>query len=186
MTVETVAEVVPREFAGEITTHLNIVIGEMIGHGALTESDRTEIEQLMLLRLAKGFKNYDPKRSKPTSFAVMLIERERAEIFSRRMRRGEDVFPAPYNDELLIPSDEFGGATPIDPQYSNNIDKDARMVDFYEILNSLPERQRKLCLAYLETGSWRKAAKMVNISGNSYVPDTIIPQLREAFRELHE
>lgn len=183
MKFDTLSSIVPSEYAGQICKHVNHVIHGMLGHAALTEADREDLEQSLLLRLSSAFKKYDPAKSNPATFASRIIDRWRASVYINRIRKKLDEFPDQF-DEALNSEKTFVADW---QQFEDNCDRLIRILETREVIDALPEHLQKFCEAFMKTGTLRGAAKLLGIKSKSYLENYILPSLRTAFSEVkHE
>ncbi len=170
---------------------IRIKARQLVGKAGLTEDDRCDLEQELMIDLLQRMRHFNPTKAKKTTFMTRIVERHIATLLEARHAQCRDwrlcrvSLNSPCeNDkgdtfELIdwVNSDGcFGNPEPESRERAvNNI-----RVDIEGVLNALPDDLRDLCNRLHESN-------MAEIARETGVPRTTLYDklaiIREAFRE---
>ncbi|QBG46037.1 sigma-70 family RNA polymerase sigma factor [Verrucomicrobia bacterium S94] len=163
----------------------------LIGKAGLTESDRPDLEQELMIDLLERMKRYNPAKAKKTTFMARIVERRIASLLEKRFAQRRDcrlcstslneIVPGNYGDRDqrvdLLSSDLNPASKTSEPLERKSGDM---QIDLEEVIASLPEQLRDLC-ERLRTSNMMEISRDTGICrGTLYYRLTL---LREAFQE---
>jgi RNA polymerase sigma-70 factor (ECF subfamily) len=163
----------------------------LIGKAGLTESDRPDLEQELMIDLLERIKHFNPAIAKKTTFMARIVERRIASLLEMRYAQRRDCRrcttslndPAPgsQNESLergdLMPSDCLSSRSEREPTERRTGDM---RIDMETVIESLPEQLRDLC-ERLKTSNMQEISRETGICrGTLYYR---LSRLREAFLE---
>lgn len=161
----------------------------LVGKAGLTESDRPDLEQELMIDLLERMKRYNPAKAKKTTFMARIVERRIASLLELRYAQRRDCRrctaslndPAPGSrDESmergdLMTGDGFDSFPNSEPMERRTADL---RIDLESVIESLPEQLRDLC-ERMKTGNMMEISRETGICrGTLYYRLSL---LREAF-----
>jgi RNA polymerase sigma-70 factor (ECF subfamily) len=162
----------------------------LIGKAGLTESDRPDLEQELMIDLLDRMKRYNPAKAKKTTFMARIVERRIASLLEMRHAQRRDCRrcttslnePTPGScDESIERGDLMTGDCFLSPSEREPTERrtgDMR-IDMETVIESLPEQLRDLC-ERMKTSNMQEISRETGICrGTLYYR---LGLLREAFQ----
>lgn len=163
----------------------------LIGKAGLTESDRPDLEQELMIDLLERMKRYNPAKAKKTTFMARIVERRIASLLEMRFAQRRDCrlckaslnepAPSSFGESLergdLMSRDLHSSVKTSEPVERKTGDM---QIDMEAVIASLPEQLRDLC-ERLRTSNMMEISRETGICrGTLYYRLSL---LREALQE---
>jgi len=157
---------------------------QLVGKAGLTQHDQSDIEQDLMIDLLCKMKHFNPAKGKKTTFMARMIERRISTIFEARFAQCRDWRKC-YSLNKTIDNGE-GLQTEMIELLSNDVDSNrtsdlelsSLKMDVKQVLDSLPDDLKELCLKLKENTVSEIAREMGVPRGTLYGR---IKKIRNAF-----
>jgi len=164
---------------------------QLVGKAGLTEDDREDIEQELMMDLIVRMKQFNPSKGKKTTFMTRIVERRISNIFETRFAQCRDWRkcmtslnePVPAGDDDITERVEqlnSDGQMGYNGKESGDQRTDDIRLDIESVLSSLSEDLQYLCKK-LRSGNMAEIARELKIPRSTLYGK--LTKLRDAFRE---
>lgn len=162
----------PEDFiTPRVIQHIESVARGMVGRSSLDSFEFEDICQELYAQVVQAAENYEPSKGSVYTYACRAIDRYKNRILRDRLKSlhtHRDYAQCISEDDLL----------------DNSLEKAILANDVKQILSELPPKYRVFCECLMNGESMRSATETAGFTWGTHLQSTVLPFLREKFREL--
>ncbi len=164
---------------------------QLVGKAGLTEDDRRDLEQELMVDLLNRMKHFNPVKGKKTTFMTRIVERRIATILEARFAGCRDWRKCTVSLNDPIPGGDTGSEERIEQvcndgqvghpggETNEQRQNDIR-IDLERVIAALPEDLQRLC-EKLQSSNMAEIAREMGVPRSTLYGS--LTKLRDAFRD---